>query len=90
MKNRRASQLRFTDLCVPSMHGNQTGFKSPVCRMELKQGLPEANCGRVTDRGEAGYGKVIEPTNKKPAYEADREWEELAQHSEVPSIQSWR
>ena len=41
-------------LCVPSMHGNQKGFKSPVYRMKTKKGLSEANCGRATDRGKEG------------------------------------
>ncbi|MEZ5329858.1 MAG: hypothetical protein R3F19_32825 [Verrucomicrobiales bacterium] len=32
--------------------------------------LPEANCGRVTDRGEAGYGKAIR-RRTETSYEAD-------------------
>jgi len=41
-------------LCVPSMHRNQKGFKSPVHRMKISKRLSEANCGRATDRGKEG------------------------------------
>ena len=30
-------QLIIRDLCVPSMHGNQRGFKSPVYRMNIEE-----------------------------------------------------
>ena len=40
------------------MGENQRGFKSLVYRVNIQKmkELPQANCGRVTDRGEEGYG----------------------------------